>query len=57
MMTIIVRCDSSFFAKVKSKLNFRIALEKDHGVSILADLTLDIVEDMVSLYFLTGNSY
>lgn len=37
-------------------MNFIAASEKEHGVSLLAARTVDIIEDMVSSDFQTGNS-
>lgn len=55
-MTSIVRRNSSFFAVVKSVINFRAAFEKEHGVFLLAAHMVDIVEDTILSDFPTGDS-
>lgn len=47
--------DSSFVAIVRSIKNFSATFEREHGVSFPAARIVDIVEEMVSFNFLTGN--
>lgn len=54
--TSIVRCNSSFVAIVKLVIIFSASFEKAHCGSFLAAQMNNIVEDMFSFNFLSGNS-
>lgn len=54
-VTTIVRRDFLFIVVTKSVINFSVAFEKNHAVSIIAAGMVTIVEDIVLSDFLTGN--